>query len=84
MEPMKRPNPLTDELTDEAKAALAKIFANLKAQYSTDFHQQWRVYQRLHNAGMNQQMFDATYWEEVERRRQRWMARLNGQSGNIL
>ncbi len=27
---MSRPNPLTDELTDEAKAALAIVFAGLK------------------------------------------------------
>jgi len=29
---MTRPNPLTDELTDEAKAELAAVFAEMRAQ----------------------------------------------------
>ncbi|WP_161951617.1 hypothetical protein [Mycobacterium ostraviense] len=30
---MTRPNPLTDELSDDAKAELAAIFAEMKARY---------------------------------------------------
>lgn len=29
------PNPLTDELTDEAKAYLAGVFAEMKTRYQT-------------------------------------------------
>lgn len=31
---MARPNPLTDELSDDAKAELAAIFANLERRYA--------------------------------------------------
>jgi len=50
MEPQKRPNPLTDELSAETKEALAIEFALLREVYSSDWHRQWRVYQRLRNA----------------------------------
>ena len=33
-----RPNPLTDELTDDAKAELAMLFAELKRHYPPIMH----------------------------------------------
>jgi hypothetical protein len=50
MEPTPRPDPIHDELSEEAKQSLAIEFAILRNLYSSDWHQQWRVYERLRRA----------------------------------
>jgi hypothetical protein len=68
MEAKKQPDPIHDELSDEVKADLARQFAALRYLYSSDYHTQWRTYQRIHNAGMI-----ALSWEErYGRQRPRW------------
>ncbi len=53
----KRPDPLRDELTDEAKEELAILFAALKRFYSTSHHKNWRSHERLWNASSNQRFY---------------------------
>lgn len=61
------PDPLRDELSEEAKAALARQFAELEGRYSTDFHARWRVYERLRNVAMNRvQAEEDEWWDDDE------------------
>ncbi len=54
MKPLKRPDPIHDELSDEAKMELAVEFAALRTHYGKDFHAQWRAYEKLRNAYLSQ------------------------------
>ena len=53
MQAQPRPNPITDELSDEAKAALAKTFEALRQHYSFE-GVSWRVRARLQNVTSTQ------------------------------
>jgi len=61
------PDPLNDELSEEAKTWLAMKFAELAGRYSTDFHARWRVYERLRNVAMNRvQAEEDEWWDDEE------------------